>query len=72
MSTSFPYAQPRVQEVKWQGPELALTQLENFLDIIKGALQPPRADIISAAAIDGLKVVALLEDYIHSRPPIER
>lgn len=53
----------------WQGPELALDQLQAELYQIKGALEPPRPDIISMAADQGLKVVGLLQQWLSSLPP---
>lgn len=69
MSTTYPYVAPVTQQLKWQGAELALAQLRIYLNEIKGELQPPRPDIISKAAEDGLKVVSLLEQWVAALPP---
>lgn len=69
MTTTYPYVQPSTQEIKWQGADLALAQLQQFLDTIKRELQPMRADIIGKAAEDGIKVVALMQQWVDALPP---
>lgn len=56
-------------EPTWQGVPLALEQLRQFFNQIKGALQPPRSDIIDRSAQQGLHVVDLLDQYWQSLPP---
>lgn len=67
--SAYPYVAPITQQIKWQGADLALAQLRIYLNEIKHELQPPRADIISKAAEDGLKVVSLLEQWVAALPP---
>lgn len=63
------WRQPAIIEVEWQGAPLAFEQLEDLLERIRHALQPPRADIIDKAVRTALRVVDLLEDFWHSLPP---
>lgn len=63
------WRQPSIIEVEWQGAPLAFEQLEDLLERIRHALQPPRADIIDRAVRTALRVVDLLEDFWHSLPP---
>jgi hypothetical protein len=58
-----------IQHPRWQGPDLALEQLEYYFHVIRKSLQPPRADIIDNAARQGLEVVELLEQWEDSLPP---
>lgn len=68
-TTPYPYVQPAVQQVKWQGPDLAIAQIQQYLDNIKRELQPVRADIISTSAEDAVKVLALLKQWVDALPP---
>lgn len=63
------FRQPSIIEVAWQGAPLAFEQLEDLLERIRHALQPPRADIIDKAVRTALRVVDLLEDFWESMPP---
>ena len=53
----------------WQGPELAMAQIQDAFERVKGALQPVRPDIISHAADEGRRALELLERAWHSAPP---
>lgn len=53
----------------WQGPELALAQLQDRLYQVKNAMEPERPDVIVRATNDGLKLVELLQQWLHSLPP---
>lgn len=63
------FRRPSILEPIWQGAPLAFEQLEDLLERIRHALQPPRADIIDKAVRTALRVVDLLEDFWHSLPP---
>lgn len=64
-----PAGTPAIMQPTWQGPVLALEQLRASFDQIRGALQPPRPDIIDRAAQQGLFVTALLEQFWAAQPP---
>lgn len=53
----------------WQGAELAMAQLRTRLEQIRGALQPPRPDIIAPAATEALEVLHQLELFWQGQPP---
>lgn len=63
------FRRPSILEPTWQGAPLAFEQLEDLLERIRHALQPPRADIIDRAVRTALRVVDLLEDFWESMPP---
>lgn len=53
----------------WQGAELAFAVLKTRLEQIKGALQPPRPDVIDTAVRESLEVLHQLERFWHGQPP---